>query len=184
MQVRHLCTCGGCRARSRHIHWPPRPRRRPGRRARDARSRTPVQTLVSGLDLPISSRSSITTICWSSRRTPAGSSASPTVSSPAPCPRPRREQRFRARAAGHRAAPGFSRQSRRLPVLDVPQHRAARRSVLPRRAQCLDANMFAADSGEHPAEVPLLGNRVDRFIWDGSALDVRSQPDHAARVSE
>ena len=36
-------------------------------------------------------------------------------------------------------------------------------------ARCLDANMFAADSGE-VLEVPLLGNRVDRFVWDGGAL--------------
>ena len=39
----------------------------------------------------------------------------------------------------------------------------------PDERTCLDANMFAADSGE-VLEVPLLGNRVDRFIWNGSAL--------------
>jgi glucose/arabinose dehydrogenase len=39
----------------------------------------------------------------------------------------------------------------------------------PDERTCLDTNMFAADSGE-VLQVPLLGNRVDRFIWDGSAL--------------
>ena len=39
----------------------------------------------------------------------------------------------------------------------------------PDERTCLDANMFADDSGEL-LEVPLLGNRVDRFIWNGSAL--------------
>jgi glucose/arabinose dehydrogenase len=39
----------------------------------------------------------------------------------------------------------------------------------PDERRCLDTNMLAADSGE-VLEVPLLGNRVDRFVWDGSAL--------------
>ena len=39
----------------------------------------------------------------------------------------------------------------------------------PDEQRCLDANMFAADSG-NVLEVPLLGNRVDRFVWTGSAL--------------
>ncbi len=39
----------------------------------------------------------------------------------------------------------------------------------PDERTCLDANMFADDSGEL-LEVPLLGNRVDRFIWNGSTL--------------
>lgn len=39
----------------------------------------------------------------------------------------------------------------------------------PDEERCLDANMFAADSPEL-LEVPLLGNRVDRFIWDGRLL--------------
>ena len=39
----------------------------------------------------------------------------------------------------------------------------------PDEQRCLDANMFAADSGEL-LEVPLLGNRVDRFEWTGEAL--------------
>ena len=39
----------------------------------------------------------------------------------------------------------------------------------PDERRCLDANMFAADS-EEVLEVPLLGNRVDRFVWDGRAL--------------
>ena len=34
---------------------------------------------------------------------------------------------------------------------------------------CLDANMFAADSGS-VLQVPLLGNRVDRFTWNGATL--------------
>ena len=39
----------------------------------------------------------------------------------------------------------------------------------PDETRCLDANMFAADTDEI-LQVPLLGNRVDRFIWTGSAL--------------
>jgi glucose/arabinose dehydrogenase len=39
----------------------------------------------------------------------------------------------------------------------------------PDEERCLDANMFAADSNE-VLQVPLLGNRVDRFTWDGSLL--------------
>ena len=31
------------------------------------------------------------------------------------------------------------------------------------------------------SETPLLGNRVDRFVWNGSALTLRPQPDQAAR---
>jgi len=39
----------------------------------------------------------------------------------------------------------------------------------PDERTCLDANMFAADSA-NVLQVPLLGNRVDRFVWDGSSL--------------
>lgn len=39
----------------------------------------------------------------------------------------------------------------------------------PDEQRCLDSNMFLADSSE-VLEVPLLGNRVDRFLWNGSAL--------------
>jgi glucose/arabinose dehydrogenase len=39
----------------------------------------------------------------------------------------------------------------------------------PDEQTCLDVNMFAADSSD-VLEVPLLGNRVDRFVWDGSNL--------------
>src|SRR5687768_13847696 len=39
----------------------------------------------------------------------------------------------------------------------------------PDERTCLDANMFAADS-PRVLEVPLLGNRVDRFVWTGSTL--------------
>src|SRR5688572_14130058 len=39
----------------------------------------------------------------------------------------------------------------------------------PDETRCLDANMFAADTDEI-LQVPLLGNRVDRFVWNGSAL--------------
>jgi len=35
--------------------------------------------------------------------------------------------------------------------------------------ECLDANMFLPDSNDI-LQVPLLGNRVDRFLWNGSAL--------------
>ena len=39
----------------------------------------------------------------------------------------------------------------------------------PDEVRCLDANMFAADTDEI-LQVPLLGNRVDRFVWNGSSL--------------
>ncbi len=39
----------------------------------------------------------------------------------------------------------------------------------PDETRCLDANMFAADTDEI-LQVPLLGNRVDRFNWNGSSL--------------
>jgi aldose sugar dehydrogenase len=39
----------------------------------------------------------------------------------------------------------------------------------PDETRCLDTNMFAADS-PNVLDVPLLGNRVDRFIWNGSVL--------------
>ena len=39
----------------------------------------------------------------------------------------------------------------------------------PDETRCLDANMFAGDTDEI-LQVPLLGNRVDRFVWTGSAL--------------
>jgi aldose sugar dehydrogenase len=39
----------------------------------------------------------------------------------------------------------------------------------PDEERCLDANMFATDS-DNVLQVPLLGNRVDRFTWDGSLL--------------
>lgn len=39
----------------------------------------------------------------------------------------------------------------------------------PDEERCLDANMFAADTDEI-LQVPLLGNRVDRFVWNGSTL--------------
>ncbi len=39
----------------------------------------------------------------------------------------------------------------------------------PDEERCLDANMFATDTAEI-LNVPLLGNRVDRFTWDGSRL--------------
>jgi aldose sugar dehydrogenase len=39
----------------------------------------------------------------------------------------------------------------------------------PDETRCLDANMFAADT-EEILQAPLLGNRVDRFNWNGSSL--------------
>jgi len=39
----------------------------------------------------------------------------------------------------------------------------------PDEQQCSNANMFAADTDDI-LSVPLLGNRVDRFIWNGSTL--------------
>ncbi|HEX5889477.1 MAG TPA: PQQ-dependent sugar dehydrogenase [Pyrinomonadaceae bacterium] len=39
----------------------------------------------------------------------------------------------------------------------------------PDEIRCLDANMFAADT-DQILQVPLLGNRVDRFVWTGSTL--------------
>src|SRR5215831_10519402 len=40
---------------------------------------------------------------------------------------------------------------------------------MPEQRRCSDANMFGTDTAD-AAAVPLLGNRVDRFIWNGSAL--------------
>jgi aldose sugar dehydrogenase len=40
---------------------------------------------------------------------------------------------------------------------------------VPDEERCLDSNMFAADTDEI-LQVPLLGNRVDRFTWNGSTL--------------
>lgn len=39
----------------------------------------------------------------------------------------------------------------------------------PDETRCLDSNMFAADT-EEILQVPLIGNRVDRFNWNGSSL--------------
>jgi glucose/arabinose dehydrogenase len=41
---------------------------------------------------------------------------------------------------------------------------------VPDETTCLDSNMFAADA-DGVLEVPLLGNRVDRFEWDGTTLE-------------
>ena len=40
---------------------------------------------------------------------------------------------------------------------------------VPAQRTCDDANMLGPDT-EDVLEVPLLGNRVDRFVWTGSAL--------------
>jgi aldose sugar dehydrogenase len=39
----------------------------------------------------------------------------------------------------------------------------------PDEERCLDSNMFGPDTN-NILQVPLLGNRVDRFVWDGSTL--------------
>jgi len=39
----------------------------------------------------------------------------------------------------------------------------------PDQRECSNSNMLGADSGD-VLEVPLLGNRVDRFVWNGSTL--------------
>jgi glucose/arabinose dehydrogenase len=39
----------------------------------------------------------------------------------------------------------------------------------PDEQQCLDTQMFAPDT-DNILQVPLLGNRVDRFVWNGSTL--------------
>jgi glucose/arabinose dehydrogenase len=39
----------------------------------------------------------------------------------------------------------------------------------PDERQCNDANMFLSDT-DHLLQAPLLGNRVDRFVWNGSTL--------------
>lgn len=39
----------------------------------------------------------------------------------------------------------------------------------PDERRCLDTNMFSTDTN-NVLQVPLLGNRVDRFVWDGSRL--------------
>jgi aldose sugar dehydrogenase len=41
--------------------------------------------------------------------------------------------------------------------------------LVPDEQRCLDANMVGPDATS-VLQVPLLGNRVDRFVWDGSAL--------------
>ena len=42
-------------------------------------------------------------------------------------------------------------------------------AFFPDEERCLDSNMFTSDSND-VLEVPLLGNRVDRFEWDGQSL--------------
>ncbi len=42
------------------------------------------------------------------------------------------------------------------------------RNYTPDEQRCLDANMFASDSN-NVLQVPVLGNRVDRFTWDATA---------------
>jgi glucose/arabinose dehydrogenase len=39
----------------------------------------------------------------------------------------------------------------------------------PDEQRCLDSNMFGPDT-DNILQVPLLGNRVDRFVWNGSTL--------------
>ena len=63
--------------------------------------------------------------------------------------RPGGEFRLRARPARDRPAPELPDESGRLSVLDAEHD--------PRRHQRL-------------TETPLLGNRVDRFVWNGSTL--------------
>jgi aldose sugar dehydrogenase len=60
----------------------------------------------------------------------------------------------------------------------------------PDEETCSDSNMLGEDSA-HPLTVPLLGNRVDRFEWDGEALTwdqrlitLRSFQNDAAPVPE
>src|SRR5687768_14189186 len=48
--------------------------------------------------------------------------------------------------------------------------------------ECPDIPTLGADSG-NLLEVPLLGNRVDRFVWNGSNAHIRSQSDQAASTS-
>jgi aldose sugar dehydrogenase len=40
----------------------------------------------------------------------------------------------------------------------------------PAEQECLDANMFLDDTGD-VLQVPLLGHRIDRFVWNGTTLD-------------
>ena len=54
----------------------------------------------------------------------------------------------------------------------------AGRDGVPRRRTC------SCPTPATSSQVPLLGNRVDRFIWDGSALTFDQQPAHAACVPE
>jgi glucose/arabinose dehydrogenase len=42
-------------------------------------------------------------------------------------------------------------------------------SFFPDERECSDSTMFAADT-DNLLQVPLLGNRVDRFVWNGSTL--------------
>ena len=53
--------------------------------------------------------------------------------------------------------------------------------TLPSQTECADVPQTGADTSAL-IETPLLGNRVDRFVWNGSTLTLGSQPHQAACV--
>ena len=98
-------------------------------------------------------------------------------------PRSWREQCLRARSARDCFASGLSRQPRRLPVLDLPQHRASRRPVLPRRThvprrQHVCRRQWRAVAGAAARQ----SRRSVHLEW--ICAHVRPESDHASRVSE
>ena len=83
-------------------------------------------------------------------------------------PRSRGQQRVRTRPARHRAAPAVRDEPIRLFVLVVLG--AARASTFQPSAPTCPATPATGDDTDDVLAVPLLGNRVDRFVWNGSAL--------------
>ena len=87
-------------------------------------------------------------------------------------PRPRGQQHLGAGTARHRAPPRFRRERLRLPLLELPAPAAAARGTRSsrRRPNAPDPPALGADtdpfSDADLLAVPLLGNRVDRFVWN------------------
>ena len=111
-------------------------------------------------------RSSAATTCWSSRRRPARSAPAAVVVRRGDRHRgagPAGELGVRARAARHRRAPA------------VPAPAAS--------STCTGPRARAAQDSTALPDVPLLGNRVDRFQWNGTTL-TRERPIVALRARQ
>ena len=109
-----------------------------------------VRPVAEGLDLPITMA-----FIGTERHAGAGEEHRPGAArgrrrGPEHGARPGGQLRLGARAARDRPAPGLPDQPGRLPVLDARARPARTPNVL--------------------SETPLLGNRVDRFVWNGSTL--------------